>query len=261
LRTATTIELVAERPPVSPPSTSPDADGRRSDARSVAKWYRRADRAVTWLVALAVAGAFLVSVAVADLVPALAVAAILLVAVRAPVLRRRGTTRLRTDAPPEAVVEEFASATPPVLAFQWAIADEVRPASDGSGGRYEHASLLGLRSHSLAVETEVQAPPDSAQSIGDGEDDGDAVARVRIGATLDGQPWGAYSVAVSEAVADGVSQGSDGRGGTVVDVEFLPRRRFGLRSVPRALVADAYHADAFATQGYEVVDRDVSFGV
>jgi len=233
---------------MSAPSTSPDADPRRSDVRSVAKRHRRAERAVSWLVALSVAGTFLAAFALADLLPALAVAAVLLVALRAPVLRRRGTTRLLTDAAPDAVTEEFASAAPPALAFQWAVADEVRPTSDGTGGVYEHSSLLGLRTYSLAVETEVEATGD-----GDG-DAGGPVARVRIEGTLDGRPWGAYAVAVRDA-----DDGAPGE--TVVDVELLSRRRFGLRSVPQALVADAYYADAFAAQGYAVADRDVSFAV
>lgn len=237
------------------PSTSPDADARRSDVRSIAKQYRRVERAVVWLVALAAAVTFLVAFALADLVPALAVAAALVVAFRAPILRRSGTTRLRTDAAPEAVVEEFTSPTPPVLAFQWGTADEVRPASDGADATYEHSALLGLRTYSLAVETEVEATRETDVIAGDSDGDtGGPLARVRIEGTLDGEPWAAYSVAVR-----GAGDGEPGE--TVVDVELLPRRRFGLRSVPQALVADAYYVDAFAAQGYAVVDRDVSFGV
>jgi len=259
------------------PSTSPDADARRSDVRSIAKRYHRVERAVGWLVALAAAGTFLVAFALTDLVPALAVAAGLVVAFRAPVLRRSGTTRLRTDAAPEAVIEEFASATPPVLAFQWGTADAVRPASDGADATYEHSALLGLRTYSLAVETEVEemreieesetedavagTDGDSSDASDDNDDDNDSngdtgspVARVRIEGTLDGAAWGAYSVAIRRA-------GDGERGETVLDVELLPRRRFGLRSVPQALVTDAYYVDAFAVQGYEVVDRDVSFAI
>ena len=252
---------------MSSPSTSPDADARRSAVRSIAKRYRRAERAVSWLVALSVAGAFLTAFALADLLPALAVGAVLLVAVRAPVLRRRGTTRLLTDASPDAVIEEFASATPPVLAFQWAVADEVRPTPEGTGGAYEHSSLVGLRTYSLEIATETEAHADGSAADADAatladpaaspDDDGVAdgggpVARVRIEGTLDGAPWGAYAVSVRDAAA-----GAPGE--TVVDVELRSRRRFGFRSVPQALVGDAYYADALAAQGYAVVDRDVSF--
>jgi len=258
------------------PSTSPDADARRSDVRSIAKRYHRVERAVGWLVALAAAGTFLVAFALTDLVPALAVAAGLVVAFRAPVLRRSGTTRLRTDAAPEAVIGEFASATPPVLAFQWGTADEVRSMSDGADATYEHSALLGLRTYSLGIETEVAETRDATGGwdavagagdgasddggdvdSGDGDSDGRTdglLARARIEGTLDGEPWAAYSVAIRRA-------GDGERGETVLDVELLPRRRFGLRSVPQALVTDAYYVDAFAVQGYEVVDRDVSFGI
>ena len=230
------------------PSTSSDA--RRSAVRSIAKRYHRAERAVSWLVALSVSGTFLLAFALADLLPALTVAAVILVAMRAPLLRRRGTTRLRTDATPQAVVDEFASPTPPPLAFQWGVADEVRPTADGTGGVYEVSSLLGLRSHSLTVETTVEATGDDDSD--DKRDDGGPVARVHVEGTLDGRQWGAYSVTVREA--DGESPDE-----TLVDVELLPRRRFGLRGVPQALVADAYYADTLAAQGYAVVDRDASF--
>ena len=241
------------------PSTSPNAADRRSDVRSIVKRYHRIERAVGWLLALAAAGTFMVAFALADIVPALAVAAGLVVAFRAPVLRRRGTTRLRTDAPPEGVIEAFASATPPVLAFQWGVADEVRPASDGADGVYEYSALLGLRTYSLAVETNVDetrgadVTGEGDAVVGADDDTGDPDARVRIEGALDGRPWGAYSAAIR-----GVGDGEPGE--TVVDVELLPRRRFGLRSVPQALVTDAYYVDVFAAQGYEVVDRDVSFG-
>jgi hypothetical protein len=240
------------------PSESPHPDDDRPDVRSVAKRYHRVERAVSWLVALTAVGAFLVAVDRFGLVPGVAVAAALAVALRAPVLRRGGATRLRSDAAPDAVVAEFASATPPVLAFQWAVADEVRPASDGAGGVYEHDWLLGLRTHSLAVDAEAEAPPTvesdesgKADEAGEAVEAGEPVARVRIEGTLDGQPWGAYAATVREA-------GDRSAGGAIVDVELLPRRRFGLRSVPQALVADAYYADALAAQGYEVVERSVS---
>ncbi|SFR31062.1 hypothetical protein [Halorubrum sodomense] len=210
--------------------------------------YRRTERVASWTLALLAAGAFLAAVAAFSLWHGAAVALVLAVALRAPVLRRGGTTRLRTDGPPEEVTEAFASATPPVLALQWGVADEVRPASDGAGGVYEHEWLLGLRSHSLTVDTEAE-PSDGASAA-----DGDPAARVLIEGTLDGRPWGAYAAAVREA-ADGTA------GRTVVDVELCPRRRFGLRSLPQTLVAERYYADALAAQGYETVSRDVSFAV
>ncbi|WP_096395451.1 hypothetical protein [Halorubrum trapanicum] len=250
--------------PSAPVDARPHVDETALDA-AVSR-YRRAERAASWALALVAVGAFLAAVAAFSLWRGAAVALVLAVALRAPVLRRSGATRLRTDASPEAVIEAFASATPPVLAFQWGVADEVRPASGDSGTAYEHPSLLGLRTYSLAVETEsdapvdASAPTDSSASIdasapaGASAADGDRAARFLIEGALDGRPWGAYAVAVREA-----GEGSPGR--TVVDVELRSRRRFGLRSVPQALVAERYYADVMGAQGYETVAREVSLTV
>ena len=216
--------------------------------------YRRGERTASWTLALLVVGAFLAAVAAFSLLRGAAVALVLAVALRAPILRRSGATRLRTDASPETVIEAFASARPPVLAFQWGVADEVRPASGDSGAVYEYPSLLGLRTYSLAVETERDPPVDASAPAGASAVDGDTAARFLIEGTLDGRPWGAYAVAVREA-----PDGAPGR--TVVDVELLSRRRFGLRSVPQALVAERYYADVTGAQGYETVDREVSLTV
>lgn len=246
--------------------------------------YRRAERVVSWSLALLVSGAFLAAVAALSLWPGVAVGAVLVVALRLPVYRRSGTTRLRTDAPPEAVVRQFASGRPPVLAFQWGIADDVRAdgsdavetgrrtetdtidpdrpietattVSDrltGTRGTYELSYLFGLRSVALDFETEVRAAGDGDGGDGTepGSDDaspGDAVATVYVDGTVDDRPWGSYTVTVREA-ADG---------GSVVDVELRPTRRFDLRRLPQARVAERYYAAVFAAQGYEVIERTVS---
>ncbi|ELZ49373.1 hypothetical protein C464_04743 [Halorubrum coriense DSM 10284] len=108
------------------PSASQHLDRDASNARSVAARYRRAERAASWTLALLVAAAFLAAVVALSFWPGVAVGTALVVALRVPVFRRRGSTRLRTDAPPAAVVDQFASAKPPNLAFQWGVADEVR---------------------------------------------------------------------------------------------------------------------------------------
>src|SRR6056297_1916212 len=114
------------------PSASqlPDADA--SNVRSVVARYRRAERAASWTLALLVVAAFLAAVAALSFWPGMAAGTALVVALRVPVFRRRGSTRLRTDAPPAAVVRQFASAKPPNLAFQWGVADEVRNAADAT---------------------------------------------------------------------------------------------------------------------------------
>ncbi|ELZ57223.1 MULTISPECIES: hypothetical protein [Halorubrum] len=250
-----------------PPPTDRDA---LDDA---VRGYRRAERAVSWTLALLVVGAFLAAVAALSFWPGVAVGAVLVVALRLPVYRRSGMTRLRTDAPPEAVVRQFASGTPPVLAFQWGVAADVRTAGSdavdpdspvdtdavdpdgpaeadtaasdrptGTRATYEFSYLLGLRSVALGVETEVRAAGD-----GDDASPGDAVATVDVDGTVGDRQWASYAATVRE--------GDDG--GSVVDVELRPTRRFGLRRLPQGRVAERYYAPALAAQGYEVVDRAV----
>ncbi|ELZ42694.1 hypothetical protein C471_01840 [Halorubrum saccharovorum DSM 1137] len=254
------------------PSASRSTDRESPSVQSVARRYHRAERAVSWLTALAAAGAFLAAFAAFSPLPALGVAVALVVALRVPVFRRRGTVRLRSEAAPEAVVDEFASATPPVLAFQWAVADEVVRVGDGnedgggdgsdpesgSDATYEFSYLLGLRSVSLGLDVDVTRPSDSpADGTGaDGAVPPDAVAVVDIDATADGRPWGAYGVTVRDAEAG--SEAPSDESGTIVDVELRPTRRFDLRRLPQGLVAGRYYADVLAAQGYEVLDRTVS---
>ncbi|QAU14414.1 hypothetical protein EKH57_14300 [Halorubrum sp. BOL3-1] len=201
--------------------------------------YHRVERITSWVLALSVAGAFLAAVAAVSFWPGVAVAAVLAVAFRVPVYRRRGSSRLRTEAPPETVLREFESARPPVLAFQWGLADEVRTESvAGTDATYEVSSLFGLRSASIDVTAE-RRETDSGS------------AAVDIEGTADGRPWGSYVITVHEA--------DDGR--TVVDVELAPTRRFDLRRLPQGWVAERYYADVLAAQGYEVVEREVSHGL
>ena len=273
----------------SPSDGPPRVDSARLDrgalGAAVAR-YHRAERLVSWTLALLVAGGFLAAVAALSFWPGVAVGAVLVVALRFPAFRRRGSTRLRTDAPPETVAREFASARPPVLAFQWGVADEIsgpvaegpapgddaaspdeEPAAsvsgDGDGGErasgttatYAFSYLFGLRAAEIALDVAVReggAVDDHRHSGGapdrDGESDRPPVATIEIEGTADGRPWGSYAVAVREA-ADG---------GSVVDIELRPTRRFDLRRLPQGRVADRYYADALAAQGYEVVERSVS---
>ncbi|GAA0716372.1 hypothetical protein J2744_000797 [Halorubrum trapanicum] len=260
---------------MSEPSTGPDRfalndSGRvdRAALDAVASRYRRAERLVSWTLALLVTGAFLAAVAALSFWPGVAVGVVLLVALRLPVSRRCGSVRLRTDATPETVVREFASPTPPVLAFQWAVADEVRndgsvgdaTDSDADGGAgasdasatYAFSYLFGLETAEidLSVEaTEGDAFADDDATDGDGSGtERPRAATVEIEGRADGRPWGSYAATVREA-ADG---------GSVVDLELRPTRRFDIRRIPQGWVADRYYADALAAQGYEVVERTTS---
>jgi hypothetical protein len=219
--------------------------------------YRRAERAVSWTLASIVTAAFLASVAALSLWAGVAVAAVLAVALRVPVFRRRGSVRLRTDAPPEDVAREFASPTPPILAFQWGVADEVRETDDADGRRfgatatYAFSALFGLKTIDLDLSARVTS---GEALVGDGGNDttpgtdGEPAATVEIEGTTGDARWASYAVAVREA-ADG---------GSVVDVELRPTRRFDLRRLPQGWVGERYYADALAAQGYAVVERSVS---
>jgi hypothetical protein len=221
--------------------------------------YRRAERAVSWTLALLAAGAVLAAVTALSLWPGVAVAGLLLLALRAPAFRRRGTARLRTDAPPATVVREFASGKPPILAFQWAVADEVREVDDGptdsadedasgTAATYEFSYLLGLKTVELDLSVDASDGDALGGAVDAGESERRPVATVEIEGTAGGKPWASYAVAVREA-ADG---------GSVVDVELRPTRRFDLRRLPQGRVAERYYADVLAAQGYEVVERSVS---
>ena len=132
-----------------------DDPGRPRGARAVAERYRRYERPLSALVAVVVMLAFLATFLATSLVPAVAVAAAFLVVVRAPLFETRGTVRLETDASPEAVVDAFTGPTPPVLVFQWGIADAV--SADGDAVTYEVSYLFGLRSVEVTVHARTAA--------------------------------------------------------------------------------------------------------
>lgn len=215
------------------PSSTPRADPP-DEAVTVAGRYRRLERPLSTGFALlvAVGGVALAFSFLPTLQATVAVLA-LVAAVRVPVFTSAGTTRLRTDADPETVRESFAGPTPPVLAFQWGVADAVHPTDDGV--RYDISYLFGLRSVEMRVET----------STGDGDDD-----PLELRVTAGGEPWATYRVSVAE----------DG-GETVVDVAVDSDRRFGPNRLPQWVVAERYRVDALAAQGYAVERRDHSLSV
>lgn len=212
------------------PSTDIDPP---QNARAVAQQYLRYERPLTGLVVVVLTLAFLGTYLATSLVPAVAVAAGLLVLVRAPLLSPTGTVRLETDEDPETVVDTFTGPTPPVLAFQWGIADEISVA-DGTV-TYRVSYLFGLR----AVEMTVRARTDAAADGG---------RTVELAVTADGQPWSTYTVDVLPR---------DGR--TAVEYEYVADRRFGLRRLPQRIVAARYRDEALAAQGYTVVERDADY--
>lgn len=254
------------------PSGAGDPDRIDPDALDAAvARYRRAERAVSWTLALLVAAAFLGAVAALSFWPGIAVGLALAAALRLPAYRRRGFTRLRTSAAPETVVREFSSARPPVLAFQWGAADEVRASgADGVGpdgetgldpepaesssavtATYAFPYLLGLRTAELDFEVSVRDAERVAGAERESEDtatDREPRATVEIEGTANGRQWASYAVTIREAPD----------GGSVVDVELRPTRRFGLRRLPQGWVAGRHYDAVLAAQGYEVTERTVS---
>ncbi|WP_066413135.1 hypothetical protein [Halorubrum aethiopicum] len=252
--------------------SSNDAAEIPPEVASAVRRYHRVERAVSWLVALLVVAVAAAAFLSLDSLPAVLVAVGVVALVRIPLVSRSGRTRLVADADPSAVVAAFRSATPPVLAFQWAIADEINPDGedrDGAGGgdesgerrgsddgpatraTYELSYLFGLRSISMAVE--VRSPgigadgavTDDTGAVTSGDD---AVETLEVSATAGGRPWGTYHVSIRE-----------GDAGTIADIEMTTDRRFDLRSVPQTLVAERYVGAVLSAQGYRVVDRSVSW--
>ena len=214
------------------PST--DDVERPPDARSVAARYHSRERLLSGLVVVLAVSVFLGAYVLTSLLPAVGVAAVLVVAARAPVLQSSGTVRLRTDDDPAAVVDDFAGPTPPVLAFQWGIADTVT--TDGSVATYPVSYLFGLRSADVTVQSRTETTPEGDH-------------RVELAVTTNDSPWATYTATV---------RGTDEH--TVVDVEYTSNRRFGLRRVPQQWLATRYRDAALAAQGYTVVERESHFG-
>jgi hypothetical protein len=226
---------------------APTDAGRPSAAVAVADRYRRLERPVSGAVALLVAAVVAAAMLSQPLVPGLLAAAGVLVVVRTPLFTTGGSARLVTDATPEAVRADFESATPPMLAFQWGIADVVRSTADGA--TYELSYLFGLRSVTMDLETRADV------------DAGDAVD-LRLVVTAGGRSWGTYDVTITAGEGDADNGETSPRGdGTVVDVAWTADRRFGLNRLPQWLVAERYRDRALVAQGYTPVDREASLSI
>jgi hypothetical protein len=208
---------------------------RPQEALAVAKRYLRRERPLSALVVVLAVVVFLGTFVATSLVPAVVVGTLLLIVARVPIIESHGTVRLRTDETAQSVVESFTGPTPPVLVFQWGIADEI---TTGDGAvRYWLSYLFGVRSVEVTVETKTSRTP-----AGD--------PRIELNVTVDGQPWSTYVATVEP-----------GEDGTVVEYEYTADRRFGLRRIPQRIVANRYRDEALDAQGYVVVSRDEQYGV
>ncbi|WP_226023924.1 hypothetical protein [Halomicrobium salinisoli] len=217
------------------PSTAEIEIDPPPEAVSIAEQYSRRERPLSAFVVLLAVSAFLATNLLTSLLPAIAVAAVSIVVARAPILQSYGTVHLRTDDDPETVVESFTGPTPPVLAFQWGLADEVETADETV--TYRTSYLFGLRTAAVTVHREAETAADGTRSV-------------ELDVTANDQPWATYAVTIRA-----------GDDHTVVDVEYESNRRFGLRRLPQQFVADRYRDDALTAQGYTVVERDSHFGL
>ena len=218
-------------------SSTGDRTDVPSEAAAVARRYQRLERPLVYAVAFLFAGVVGVAMLFLPLLVGLLVAALVAALMRVPIFRIEGTARLVSDADSETVRRDFESATPPVLPFQWGIADDIHTTADGA--TYDFSYLMGLRSASMTVEI-------SSRAADGGDTNGDLELRVME----NGNPWATYAVSICERDAE-----------TVVDIEWSSDRRFGLRRLPQWLVAERYRAEALTAQGFTVVEREASLSL
>ena len=216
--------------------------------RPIVRRYHRVERTVSWLLALSVAAVAVTAILSLPFLIGVVAALGLLVLMRLPLVRRRGNTRLETDADPETVRAEFESTTPPVLVFQWGLVDtddvtvEDRP--DGRVVEYDVSYLFGLRSVTMRVEAADHPSGDS-----DAVDTSD-VDELELLVTVDGTQWASYTVAIGR---------EDGQ--TIVDVAWGTDNRVDVRQLLQGFVARRYYPAALDALGYEAVLRDGSWSL
>jgi len=207
---------------------------RPQEAVVVATRYLRRERPLSWLLAIFVALLYLATYSMTSLLPAIGVAALLVILARAPILQSHGSVRLQTDDDSETVVDAFSGPTPPVLAFQWGIADEVT--TETNTVTYRTSYLFGLRTAVVTVNTQTNTTSNGIRTV-------------ELEISANDKPWATYTATISPKNEQ-----------TVVDIEYTSTRRFGLRRLPQQFLAERYRNKALAVQGYTVVERDSHFG-
>ncbi len=211
----------------------PSATVPPEELLAVIDQYRSRQRLVTGLLVGLVFIPFLAVYAWQGLLPAAVVAIGMIVLLRAPILRPRGTARIRTADDPETVADVFTGPRPPLLAFQWGLADVI---TTDKGTTYTFTDLFGRRQTEMTVNAQ-------RTSLKEGQ------IRIDLSVTADGAPWGTYTVTI----------GADGEQ-TTVTIEYTADRRFGLRRLPQQVLMRRYQPDALAAQGYTILERDAHFG-
>lgn len=200
---------------------------------TIAEHYRRLERILRLGVVLF---AIIVCIALVLRFPRwIAVPLVILVlgSLAVPLFDIAGTIQLKSMEDPDVVLTDFASQLPPVLGFQWALADSIQETADGVS--YEFTHLFGILTTSLRTNIAV----DQANGI------------VELTCFENDSPWGSYLVFVNPT-----------EDGTEVTLKVTADRRYELVRLTQ-LVAAAYYQDTmFETQGYEVCNRtrSIAFG-
>jgi len=224
------------------PTTVPDA------VQTAAHQYWR--RTVTVRVLLGL-GYFVVSVALLfslPFIPALAVIALLIGTLAGPVFTTGGTIELTTDRSPAAVSDDFTGGMPPILGFQAALADDIRPTE--TGAEYDLSGLGGVRSTTFHVETKQLADSVSSSDAGSSGDANETDADFEAIVTVGDEPWGRYRVATDDRGAE-----------TAVTITAVRHRRVGVRRLPDLLFGRRYRRQLFDEQGYTLVADNTSLSV
>ncbi|WP_440770586.1 hypothetical protein [Natronorubrum sp. DTA28] len=226
-------------------SSSTDRRPDHDAVVAVVRRYHRVERLCSIAAAVAVALVAFVAIVSLPFLVGLLVAIGLLVLARAPVLSRTTTTRAVTDADIDAVVADFDGAMPPMLAFQWGLADDVRPTADG--GVYDFSYAFGLQSATMTVKSALRSldSPGTDDSSGD-----DSVSTLDITTTANDRSWGTYTITIRDA-GDGAR----------LEIEGEPNRRFGLRYLVQGALTNRYYAEVLAAQGYTVIERETSLSL
>ena len=209
-----------------------------SEPVAIVQRYHRAERPVSWGVSIILIAVTGLALYYLPFLQALLVAAGVVAVARLPILRSYGTIELAADSDAETVRADFESATPPILAFQWALASDIESVSDG--WVYEISYAFGLVTQTLKTEFRPLSPKKEEESESNFE----------ILITENGEPWGTYTGFIEE-------QGE----GTKIHIEYASDRRFGLRRFPQWLVAERYRDEALTVQGYSIIKRDLNLKV
>lgn len=193
---------------------------------SLARRYRRLERLLSVVLAIVAIIAIVATVVLLPFLSALIFVILILLFLRIPLFTVDGSMEMETTAAPEAVQRDFESTTPPVLAFQWAIADDIQSTRDGCV--YEFSYLFGLRS--ITMETEITSDPDRRS--------------VKLSSRSAGRAWGIYTVSITER-----------SGITTIEIELASDRRFELARLTQLAAAAYYQRQVLETQGYTPLSR------